>query len=45
MHPSAAGAAGAVEGVNEALAELSREIAAALRSLPPRSAADDRAQK
>jgi uncharacterized lipoprotein YmbA len=44
-HPTAAGAAGAVEGVNEALAELSREIAAALRSLPPRPGSSDRASQ
>jgi uncharacterized lipoprotein YmbA len=44
-HPTAAGAAGAVEGVNEALAELSREIAAALRSLPPRPGSNDRASQ
>jgi uncharacterized lipoprotein YmbA len=33
-HPTAAGPAGAVSGVNEAVAELCREIAAALRALP-----------
>jgi uncharacterized lipoprotein YmbA len=33
--PTALGAAGAVEGLNEALAALSREIADVLRSLPP----------
>ena len=44
-NPTAAGAAGAVEGVNEAIAELSREIAGALRSLPPRSGSSERAEK
>jgi uncharacterized protein len=44
-HPTAAGAAGAVEGVNEAIAELSREIAGALRSLPPRPGSNERAEK
>jgi uncharacterized lipoprotein YmbA len=34
-NPTALGAAGAVEGLNEALAALSREIADVLRSLPP----------
>jgi hypothetical protein len=33
--PTALGAAGAVQGLNEALAALSREIADVLRSLPP----------
>jgi uncharacterized protein len=33
--PTALGAAGAVEGLNGALAELSREIAELLRTLPP----------
>ena len=33
-HPTAAGAAGAVTGTSEAIAELSREIAGALRALP-----------
>ena len=33
-HPTAAGAAGAVTGASEAIAELSREIAGALRALP-----------
>jgi uncharacterized lipoprotein YmbA len=33
-HPSAAGAAGAVTGASEAIAELSREIAGAVRALP-----------
>jgi len=45
VHPTAAGAAGAVEGVNQAIAELSREIAGALRSLPPRPGSSDRAEK
>ena len=38
VHPTAAGAAGAVTGISEAIAELSREIAAALQALPPRPA-------
>jgi len=37
-HPTAAGSAGAVTGASEAIAELSREIAAALRALPLASA-------
>jgi hypothetical protein len=38
-HPTAAGPEGAVTGVNEAIAELSREIADAVRALPlPRAA-------
>jgi len=37
-HPTAAGSAGAVTGASEAIAELSREIAAALRALPLPSA-------
>jgi hypothetical protein len=32
--PTAVGASGAVTGASEAIAELSREIAAALRALP-----------
>ena len=41
VHPTAAGAAGAVTGMSEAIAELSREIAAALRALPLRPAEND----
>lgn len=44
-HPTAAGAAGAVAGANEAIAELSREIAGALRALPHPPAEDDQTGK
>jgi uncharacterized lipoprotein YmbA len=43
--PAAAGAAGAVAGVNEAIAALSREIAEALRALPLPPAPGERAEK
>jgi uncharacterized lipoprotein YmbA len=44
-HPASAGAAGAVEGVNQAIAELSREIAGALGSLPLPRATNARTDK
>jgi uncharacterized lipoprotein YmbA len=42
-HPTAAGAAGAVAGASDAIAELSREIAGALRALPLPPAASEQA--
>jgi uncharacterized lipoprotein YmbA len=44
-HPTAAGAAGAVTGASEAIAELSREIAGALRALPLPPAENDQTGK
>ena len=44
-HPAAAGPEGAVTGVNEAIAELSREIADAVRALPLPRAANEPAAK